>query len=50
MCSGEQIKIRKEEGAREGGREGERKKEVKLCVMHCQYKYKSKGVPVLMKH
>ena len=32
----------------EGGRKKERKKEGKLCVI--QYQYKSKGVPVLIKH
>jgi len=25
-------------------------KEEKFCVMHYQYQYKSKGVPLLMKH
>jgi hypothetical protein len=42
MCSGEQMKICKEEGGRN--------KEGKLSVIHYQHQYKSKGVPVLMKH
>jgi hypothetical protein len=46
MCNGYQIKISKEEVERKK----ERKKEGELCVIHHQYQYKNKDVPVLMKH